>query len=155
MSSLNVHDIKGLATFSNTVRIPSGHNLETYGEMVANGTFTVPRWTTNTRPSNPDVGSIGFNTDESVAEIYTGTENGWVAVGQTKNGGILLSSMQSALIGFFISCNGLSHDTKYKNNKIKLVVFCFMNVCKLNILSCPVNIIFKSFRGKSFYYFPR
>tara|TARA_R100000005_G_C5003371_1_gene211584 strand:+ start:3118 stop:4083 length:966 start_codon:yes stop_codon:yes gene_type:complete len=87
MSSLNVHDIKGLATFSNTVRVPSGHNFETYGEMVANGTLTVPRWTTNTRPSNPDVGSIGFNTDESVAEIYTGNENGWVAVGQTKNDG--------------------------------------------------------------------
>lgn len=83
MSILSVRDIQGLSAYSNTVRIPSGHNLETYGNLVANGTLRVPNWTTTTRPGTPEIGMIGYNTLLKVTEVYTGTENGWVAVGSS------------------------------------------------------------------------
>lgn len=81
MSILSVRDIQGISSYNNTVRIPSGHNLETYGDLVANGTLRVPNWTTTTRPGTPAIGMIGYNTEQKVTEVYTGTENGWVAVG--------------------------------------------------------------------------
>lgn len=87
MSILSVHDLQGIASYNNTVRVPSGHNLDIYGELIASGTLKVPVWTTETRPSPPEIGYIGFNSSESVAEVYTGTENGWVSIGETKNDG--------------------------------------------------------------------
>ena len=39
MSSLSVHDIQGITTFNNTVRIPSGHKLSMEGEL------KLPTWT--------------------------------------------------------------------------------------------------------------
>ena len=41
MSSLNVHDINGISTYGNEVRIPSGSNLNVQGEIDA-GTVEGP-----------------------------------------------------------------------------------------------------------------
>jgi hypothetical protein len=83
MSILSVRDIQGISAYSNTVRVPAGHNFETYGKLVANGTLKVPSWTTATRPGTPEVGMIGYNTQVEVTEIYTGSTNGWVSVGSS------------------------------------------------------------------------
>ena len=73
MSTLSVHDLQGIAAYQNKIRVPSGNGLK------IEGTFELPIWTNSTRPSNPPVGSIGFNTDISVTELYNG--EGWVNVG--------------------------------------------------------------------------
>jgi hypothetical protein len=85
MSTLSVHDLQGISAYSNTVRVPTGHNFETYGKLVANGTLRVPLWTTSTRPASPEIGMIGYNQSDDVkaAEIYTGTEKGWITFGRS------------------------------------------------------------------------
>ena len=75
MSSLSVHDLQGIAAYSNTVRVPSGHKLSLDGEL------KLPTWTDSTRPASPDVGAIGFNTEQEVTEVYNGTE--WISVGSS------------------------------------------------------------------------
>jgi hypothetical protein len=81
MSILSVHDLQGISAYSNTIRVPTGHNLETYGKLVANGTLKVPSWQTTGRPATPEVGMIGYNLTLKVTEIYTGSEKGWVSIG--------------------------------------------------------------------------
>lgn len=85
MSTLSLRDIQGISAYSNTVRVPTGHNFETYGKLVANGTLKVPVWTTSTRPASPEVGMIGYNSsaDVAAAEIYTGSEKGWITFGRS------------------------------------------------------------------------
>lgn len=85
MSTLSLRDIQGISAYSNTVRIPTGHNLETYGKLVANGTLKVPVWTTTTRPVSPEVGMIGYNNSNDVraAEVYTGSDKGWIRLGSS------------------------------------------------------------------------
>lgn len=85
MSSLSLHDLQGISAYSNTIRVPSGHNFETYGKLVANGTLKVPLWTTSTRPASPEIGMIGYNQSDDVKapEIYTGTERGWLIFGRS------------------------------------------------------------------------
>ena len=41
--------------------------------------LTLPRWTDSTRPSNPEVGLIGYNTSNKATEVYTA--DGWVVFG--------------------------------------------------------------------------
>lgn len=72
MSVLSVHDIQGINTFGNTVRIPSGHKLSIEGDAI------LPVLTTSTRPSNPVVGQLIFNTDYDRVEFYT--NDGWKPV---------------------------------------------------------------------------
>ena len=88
MSSLNVHDINGISTYGNEVRIPSGSNLNVQGEIDA-GTVDIanrldlPVWTDQTRPSNPATGTIGYNNDTNNVkrmEFYDG--NDWVEIGK-------------------------------------------------------------------------
>jgi hypothetical protein len=81
MSILSIRDIQGLAAYSNTLRIPTGHNLEVYGNFSANGNLKIPVWTTETRPSVPVVGMIGFNSseDKKAVEIWDGEE--WSLIG--------------------------------------------------------------------------
>ena len=78
MSTLTVHDLQGFSTYSNDVRIPSGHKLRIEGNL------KLPEWTTATRPS-AETGLIGWNSTLSVFEAYNGTE--WVAVGDSKPDG--------------------------------------------------------------------
>lgn len=73
MSQLTVHDILGLSTYQNKIRIPSGHTIQVDGGM------KIPVWTTSTRPAGPEVGLFGYNTQLQVAEVYDGTE--WKAIG--------------------------------------------------------------------------
>jgi len=45
------------------------------------GAFDIPSGTTAERPGSPNAGYIRFNTDDSLTEIYDGTE--WTSVGAT------------------------------------------------------------------------
>ena len=76
MSHLCVHDILGLSAYSNKIRIPSGHALE------IDGSLKFPTWTSSTRPSGPETGSLGYNTETAVLELYNGTA--WVNVGDPR-----------------------------------------------------------------------
>ena len=90
MSSLNVHDINGISTYGNEVRIPSGNSLNVAGELDA-GTVDIsnrldlPVWTNATRPNNPAVGTMGYNDDpddKKRMEFYNGNE--WVEINRTE-----------------------------------------------------------------------
>ncbi len=63
MSTLTIHDLQGFSTYSNQVRVPSGHRLQ------VEGTMKLPTWTTSTRPT-PVEGLIGVNTTEKQLECY-------------------------------------------------------------------------------------
>ena len=76
MSQLSVHDILGLSAYSNKIRIPSGHALEVEGNL------KFPVWTSSTRPSGPETGSLGYNSETAVLELYNGTA--WVNVGDPR-----------------------------------------------------------------------
>lgn len=86
MSSLNVHDINGISTYGNEVRIPSGSSLNVQGDLDVGSIdvatrLELPVWTDATRPSNPALGTIGYNDDNNNVkrlEFYDG--NDWVEV---------------------------------------------------------------------------
>ena len=86
MSSLNVHDINGISTYGNEVRIPSGSNLNVQGEIDVttldiSTRLDLPVWTNATRPSNPATGTMGYNDDGNETkrmEFYNGTA--WVEI---------------------------------------------------------------------------
>jgi len=86
MSSLNVHDINGISTYGNEVRIPSGSSLNVVGEVDAatvdiSTRLDLPVWTNATRPSNPATGTMGYNDDGNETkrmEFYNGTA--WVEI---------------------------------------------------------------------------
>ena len=88
MSSLNVHDINGISTYGNEVRIPSGSNLNVQGEIDVttldiSTRLDLPVWTNATRPSNPATGTMGYNDDGNETkrmEFYNGTA--WVEIGK-------------------------------------------------------------------------
>ena len=84
MSQLTVHDIVGLSTYQNKIRIPSGHELEVDEKM------KVPVWTTSTRPSGPEIGLFGYNTTLKVAEIYDGNE--WSPIGTISRSGTTIDT---------------------------------------------------------------
>ena len=74
MSTLSVHDIQGISAYSNTIRVPSGHTLDVEGSLKASN-FAMPVWTNDTRPSTGlSIGSVGFNTDLGLLEIYGGLD---------------------------------------------------------------------------------
>ena len=76
MSTLQVRNIQGLSNFSNEVTLPNGHVLR------INGNLDVPTWNNSTRPSSPNTGFIGYNSEEEALEIYNGTE--WQSAGSAK-----------------------------------------------------------------------
>ena len=78
MSTINVHDIQGLSTYANNVRLPNGHQLR------IDGTIKLPEWTTSTRPSG-EIGQIGWNSELGRFEAYTGVK--WIAIGEEKPDG--------------------------------------------------------------------
>ena len=76
MSTLQVRNIQGLSNFSNEVTLPSGHTLK------IDGNLEVGSWNNANRPNNPQVGYLGYNTEEEALEIYNGTE--WQSAGSAK-----------------------------------------------------------------------
>lgn len=97
MSTLSVHDIQGITTYQNKIRIPSGHQLN------FDGNLKIPTWSTANRPSTPEVGLFGFNTDDGIAEIYDGTE--WIAVGSSGVGSGTVSDPFTAT-GYSVPSSG-------------------------------------------------
>lgn len=86
MSILSLRDIQGIATYNNTIRIPTGHNLEVNGDISTNGNLKIPSWNNSTRPLSPSIGLIGVNTEELILEVYVGEDagdNGWIQLGST------------------------------------------------------------------------
>lgn len=77
MSILSVHDLQGIAAYQNKIRIPNGHSIQ------IEGTLKFPIWTNATRPASPEVGMVGFNSEQKITEIYDGTE--WISVGSSGN----------------------------------------------------------------------
>ena len=73
MSILSIHDLQGITAFSNKIRVPSGHSLQ------VEGTLKLPVWTNSTRPSSPEVGMLGYNSESKITEIWTGIEWGNIA----------------------------------------------------------------------------
>ena len=76
MSTLQVRNIQGLSNFSNEVTLPSGHTLK------IDGNLEVASWNNAGRPNSPQVGYLGYNTEEEAIEIYNGTE--WQSAGSAK-----------------------------------------------------------------------
>lgn len=69
MSILTVHDIQGLSSYNNKVRIPSGHSLK------VDGGLELPIYTNTTKPaSGSGPGAIIYNSDLSAIEIWDGTQ---------------------------------------------------------------------------------
>ena len=94
MSTLNIHDLQGISAYSNVIRVPTGHSLNTVGNFTAdgrvemNGSLKLPTWVDAGRPSSPVAGDMGYNfaADKNYVEIYNGTE--WVSVGATAATGV-------------------------------------------------------------------
>lgn len=78
MSTLSVHDLQGIGSFSNTVRVPSGHTLDVEGR------FSIPNYTSATRPSSPSAGEMILNTDNGTLEVWTGAY--WAVCGGGNKG---------------------------------------------------------------------
>ena len=76
MSTLQVRNIQGLSNYSNEVTLPNGHTLKIDGHL------DVPTWNNSTRPTSPNVGFLGYNSEEEALEIYNGTE--WQSAGSAK-----------------------------------------------------------------------
>lgn len=73
MSSLSLHDLQGIGSFNNTIRVPTGHRLE------VEGGFKLPSYPQASRPSNPEVGDLILNTTTLNVEVWTG--GAWVNIG--------------------------------------------------------------------------
>ena len=71
MSSLRVSNIQ-------SQNGSNGFTIDSSGTVDTSGNFRFKRWTTGTRPSG-SIGMVGYNTEDEVTEIYTGTE--WVPLG--------------------------------------------------------------------------
>jgi hypothetical protein len=81
MSTLTIKNLQGLTAYSNTITIPAGHVFDVQGNV------KIPTFTTSTRPTTTTVGLIGYNTQTTTVQIYTGSTLGWVDVGKTQNDG--------------------------------------------------------------------
>lgn len=68
MSTLSVHDIQGISTYSNTVRIPSNHRLAVEGKI------TLPAYTTANLPSSGNnVGDMVYNLTTEKISTWNGS----------------------------------------------------------------------------------
>lgn len=60
-------------SFDSTGKISSAAGID------VGNSFKLPSWTTAGRPATPQVGTIGFNTDDEAVELYNGTD--WTPIG--------------------------------------------------------------------------
>lgn len=75
MSQINVTRVSSLQG-NNSLSVDSN------GTCDVTGNLRIKRWTNSTRPGSPQIGMIGFNTEEETAEVYDGTE--WTGFGGSK-----------------------------------------------------------------------
>ena len=80
MSTLSVHNLQGIAAYSNKIEIPSGHKFTT-----AAGQFRIPNYAAASKPSSPEVGDVILNTDTATLEVWTGDR--WAVCGGGNAGG--------------------------------------------------------------------
>ena len=75
MSTLTIRGLKGITASLDQVTIPAGHDFRIDGalDINATGALQLPTGDTVSRPVNPSVGYMRFNTDSSLMEIYNGT----------------------------------------------------------------------------------
>ena len=140
MSSLNVHDINGISTYGNEVRIPSGSSLNVQGDLdvgsIDVGTrLELPVWTDATRPSNPALGTIGYNDDNNNVkrlEFYDG--NDWVEVTKQE---VLSVPVTSGLTVWF---DGDSEFRQTIDGKISLVII-ITQVTLLEQLTLELGVV--------------
>lgn len=99
MASIIKVDELTTLTGTGNLNIPVG--LSVAGTLSSNQKLKIPVWTTATRPSSPEVGLIGFNSDDDVktVEVYDGED--WVIVGTVAKptlpaGFVLAMTMDSA-----------------------------------------------------------
>lgn len=78
MSTISVHDIQGFSTYSNTVRVPSGHTLQVDGRL------KIPQGTTGNRPGSPVSGELYYNTTLNRLEAYV--KDSWVGLANAATG---------------------------------------------------------------------
>ena len=78
MSTLSLHDLQGFSTYSNTVRVPSGHTFQVDGRL------KIPQGTTSNRPGSPANGELYYNT--TIGQLETYIQDGWVALANAATG---------------------------------------------------------------------
>ena len=78
MSTIRVHDIEGISTYSNTVRVPSGHTLDIDGDL------RLPVYTTATLPGSGTEGQLVYDSSTKSIKVWNG--NAWTAAGLTQSG---------------------------------------------------------------------
>ena len=78
MSTIRVHDIEGISTYSNTVRVPSGHTLDIDGDL------RLPVYTTATLPGSGTEGQMVYDSSTKSIKVWNG--NAWTAAGVTQSG---------------------------------------------------------------------
>ena len=101
MSTLQVRNIQGLSNYSNEVTLPNGHTLKIDGHL------DVPTWNNSTRPTSPNVGFLGYNSEEEALEIYNGTE--WQSAGSAKLDGSSPEKASSSGLQLVTDNPGLSN----------------------------------------------
>lgn len=99
MSILSVHDIQGISAYQNKIRVPSGHSLQIEGSL------KLPSWTNSTKPSSPEIGMFGYNSQQGYLEYYDGTT--WKQAGQ--------SSKPDGLTAATAALNGTQLKADYPN----------------------------------------
>lgn len=82
MSSLSLGEIRGLPQYNYEILIPEKHYLNTSGDIEITKNIKIPVWNNNTKPKNPNIGSLGYNEFENILELYNGEE--WIAIGRSK-----------------------------------------------------------------------
>ena len=80
MSTLSVHNLQGISTYSNKIEIPSGHKLSG-----AAGQFRLPNYPGTSKPSNPELGDLILNSTTATLEVWTGDR--WAVCGGGNRGG--------------------------------------------------------------------
>ena len=93
MSTLSVHNLQGIATYSNKIEIPSGHKL-----TAGAGQFRIPNYAAASKPSSPEVGDVILNTDTATLEVWTGDR--WAICGGGNRGGSAANPAESAGDGY-------------------------------------------------------
>jgi len=79
MSNLRVKNLLGVSYDNYEISIPSGHNLR------IDGNLQIPFWTTTTRPTEVEIGMVGYNTSTQAFEIYIGGSNPWGVISLSNN----------------------------------------------------------------------
>ena len=99
MSEIRVDKIKGtnVGAGGKDIQFDANGNIVYTGNLSSVGTITasnatlstlltIPNYATASLPASPAVGTIAYDTDETVMKVYTGSDNGWVGVGSAAGG---------------------------------------------------------------------